>query len=83
MIAQPNHISIFAPMKLTDKATTPPSMANKNPGTDPEGKENILTSYSADIPEHPNWYIYEYESRRKVLVERDPETGKVQFLKEL
>lgn len=48
-----------------------------------ENKDDISISYSAGDPEHPNWYIYEYASHRKVLVEVDSETGKVHFLREL
>ncbi|MFD1770330.1 hypothetical protein [Sphingobacterium suaedae] len=43
----------------------------------------ILTSYSAGNPDHPDWFIYEYDNRRKVLVQIDNETGKVSFLREL
>lgn len=45
--------------------------------------DNILISYSAGDSEHPDWFIYEYESHRKVLVQLDSETGKVTFLREL
>lgn len=48
-----------------------------------ENSDHILISYPAGIPEHPDWFIYEYESHRKVLVQVDSGTGKVQFLKEL
>ena len=51
--------------------------------TTPVEKDNILTSYSAGNPDHPEWFIYEYHTGRKVLVERDTESGKVHFLKEL
>lgn len=43
----------------------------------------ILNTYPAGDPEHPNWYIYEYENHRKVLVEVDSETGKIHFLRQL
>ncbi len=45
--------------------------------------DNILISYSANNPEHPDWFIYEYQSHRKVLVQVDSATGKVHFLREL
>lgn len=45
--------------------------------------DNILDSYSAENEEHPDWFIYEYESHRKVLVQIDSITGKVFFLREL
>jgi hypothetical protein len=48
-----------------------------------EEKDNILTSFSAGDPDHPEWYIYQYRTGRMVLVERDSESGKVHFLKEL
>lgn len=48
-----------------------------------ENKDNMLTSYSAENPEHPDWFIYEYQSHRKILVQVDKESGKVQFLREL
>lgn len=49
----------------------------------PEGNDSVLISYSAGNAEHPDWFIYEYESHRKVLVQVDNETGRVQFLREL
>ncbi len=48
-----------------------------------ESKDNILTSYSAEDKDHPDWFIYEYTSGRRVLVELNSESGKVHFLKEL
>lgn len=48
-----------------------------------EKRDHILISYSAGIPDHPDWFIYQYGSHRKVLVQVDSESGKVQFLKEL
>ena len=57
-------------------------MENKSLETSKE-IDDILKSYSAKDPEHPNWYIYEYENHRKVLVEITPESGKIYFLREL
>jgi len=48
-----------------------------------EDKDSILNYYSAQDPEHPHWFIYEWASGRRVLVEVDSSSGKVQFLKEL
>lgn len=31
----------------------------------------------------PNWFIHEYPSGRKVLVEVDPNTGKETFIRQL
>lgn len=57
-------------------------MENKSLETSKE-IDDILKSYSAKDPEHPNWYIYEYENHRKVLVEINPESGRIHFLREL
>ena len=48
-----------------------------------KSQEYPLNIYPAGDLEHPDWYIYEYESHRKVLVEKSPQSGKVHFLKEL
>lgn len=45
--------------------------------------EQVLNIYSAGNPDHPNWYIYEYENHRKVLVEIDDQSGKTHFLRQL
>ena len=45
--------------------------------------DHVLNTYPAGEPDHPEWYIYEYENHRKVLVEVDPITGKMHFLREL
>ena len=52
-------------------------------GIKQQDNDNILISYSAGDAEHSNWFIYEYESHRKVLVQVDSETGRVHFLGEL
>ncbi|MFD2556611.1 hypothetical protein [Sphingobacterium tabacisoli] len=46
-------------------------------------QECPLNIYPAGDPEHPDWYIYEYESHRKVLVEKNSQSGKFHFIKEL
>lgn len=43
----------------------------------------ISAYYSAGHPEHPEWFIYEYASGRKILVEINLETGKEHFLRSL
>ncbi|KKX47148.1 MULTISPECIES: hypothetical protein [Sphingobacterium] len=58
-------------------------MGNKSLKTSEENNDSILKSYSAQDPEHPNWYIYEYENHRKVLVEINVESGRIHFLREL
>ncbi|MGB3105733.1 MULTISPECIES: hypothetical protein [Sphingobacterium] len=58
-------------------------MDNNFPEKPKETGENILRSYSAGDLQHPHWYIYEYGNHRKVLVEINPESGKVHFLREL
>ena len=40
-------------------------------------------SYSAQVPEHPEWFIHEYREGRKVLVEINRETGRTHFLRQL
>lgn len=58
-------------------------MENIREGIQLRDNDNILISYSAENADHPDWFIYEYESHRKVLVQVDSETGKVHFLREL
>jgi len=59
-------------------------MDNNNPqDLSTESDDRLLNTYSAGDPDHPDWYIYEYENHRKVLVEVDPVSGKMHFLRQL
>lgn len=58
-------------------------MDNNPPEIAAQTGDQIVNTYPAGDPEHPDWYIYEYENHRKVLVEVDPETGKMHFLRQL
>ena len=59
-------------------------MDNNNPqDLSTESDDRLLNTYSARDPDHPDWYIYEYENHRKVLVEVDPISGKMHFLRQL
>lgn len=48
-----------------------------------DNNDHLLNTYPVGDPEHPDWYIYEYENHRKVLVERDPKSGQMYFVREL
>ena len=58
-------------------------MGNNFPEKSKETDEHIIRSYSAGDLLYPHWYIYEYGNHRKVLVEINPQSGKVHFLREL
>jgi len=60
-----------------------PRMDNNPLEISTSNHHQVLSTYSAGDPEHPNWYIYEYENHRKVLVEIDPKSGKIHFLRQL